>query len=416
MIAIGAASIYFAASSVFAEEIEEDTNTILNFNQQVFDTYTHNADFNYNINVADLGGSNSSHKYYVKISYTATESGYIDLYIGNYGIGRRFTPGNSDIIDTYGSNNTYVDLRPQYTNDVKHINYFMIIDLTQMFGENVANNITLEQCRNYFKTDYYNYTLGTAIDLSGFEQYNSGAMNARQSMTINTTSANIADNLDNVVINSSYGSSNKALIQGFMVWGTQDQYTNCTALFNLETNFNEGDYFVFEFYTITGADSINLPNISTFYDLQIVAVDSSGNIVPLATVKAQDSSSTTSKATFYLPFSTDKLYITTPHKYIIGYNNFKISITTTNLTALSLYSYKDGYKAGMSAGYTNGYNNGINGNNAAITSMDYIKSAFTTLGDILTIQVFPNVPLGTFFLLPLMASLIFFIVKVSKGG
>ena len=67
MIAIGAASIYFAASSVFAEGLDDITSdTIVNFNQQVVNTYTHGT--------LSQGGwydlsSNviSGHDYYIKV-------------------------------------------------------------------------------------------------------------------------------------------------------------------------------------------------------------------------------------------------------------------------------------------------------------------------------------------------------------
>jgi len=71
-----------------------------------------------------------------------------------------------------------------------------------------------------------------------------------------------------------------------------------------------------------------------------------------------------------------------------------------------------GYEAIYRLGYAKGQTDG----NAALTSMDYIQSAFVTLGEILTIEIFPNVPIGAFFMLPLMVSLIFFVVKLTKGG
>ena len=419
LIALSAAGVIwalyskFANNEVHAEEIEE--NNFVNFNQL----------YNYGLN--DITFNVGQYKVIQNATFSVIQNNIYYTYVSN--VNSNITAvkiwGNNESVNVLDSSTYYARFQSSYTfNDCKfelrsmqggsNTFYINIINLSLMYGS--GQEPDLETCRELFKANYYNYTEGTTIDLSGFEQYNAGVMSARESMTINTTSANIADNLDNVDINSSYGSSNKALIQGYMVWGTQDQYTNCTALFNLETNFNEGDYFEFEFYTITGADSINLPNISTFYDLQIIAVDRSGNIVPLANVKAQNNASSATKSTFYLPFSTDKLYITTPHKYIIGYNNFNINITTTNLTALSLYSYKDGYRQGRSSGYTSGYNAGIAQQNATLGTMGYIQSAFNGIGSILQIELLPNVPFSLFILLPLMFGLIAFVVKLSKGG
>lgn len=410
LIALSVAGVIWSFVNKFtqeahAEEIEENTQTtFVNFNQYIQNSYINYTTNSYYANTLPVG------IYYMSIN-SNVNTRILFVYSGGSYYAKSINEGKNDFLFTFNNQINAI----QFDNAITYTN-FNAINLTQMYGSETANTITLAQCQQLFRADYYPYNEGTTIDLSGFEQYNAGAMSVRESMTINTTSANVADNLDNVVINSSYGSVSKALIQGYMVWGAGD-YANCVALFNLETNFNEGDYFEFEFYTITGADSANgLPNINTFYDLQIIAVNSSGNIVPLATVKAQNNPNATTKATFYLPFSTNKLYITTPHKYIIGYNNFKINITTTNLTALSLYSYKDGFREGRSSGYTSGYNAGIAQQNATLGTMEYIGAAFNGIGSILQIELLPNVPLSLFILLPLMFGLITFVVKLSKGG
>ena len=429
LIALSAAGVIYALYSKFSNNqayAEETEETIVNFNQ--FSKYYEYQISSSNVNVYYvLDNTNylpntlqSSHVYYYDFTINSSSNFHsIEIYSSGYnrimtsaannGKGNGTFTGASDIM---AQGRAYI-----LSGNSISVNFNLIlIDLTLMYGDTIANTLTLEELEQIFTAQYYSYTTGMTIDSTGFEQYNAGVMSARESMTITTTSANIAENLDNVVINSSYGSTSKSLIQGYMVWSAQSNYSNCTALFNLETNFNEGDYFEFEFYTITGADSLTLPNFNQFYDLQIVAIDSNNNIVPLANVKAQDSNSITTKAAFYLPFSTDKLYITTPHNYIVGYNNFTIKITTTNLTALSLYSYKDGYRQGNSSGYNKGYNKGISEQNATLGTMEYIGAAFTGIGSILQIELLPGIPFSLFILLPLMFGLIAFVVKLSKGG
>lgn len=406
LIALSAAGVIWAiankvSNKAYAEEIQ--TEEIVNFNQQVQNQYINfTATDGQTIPVSFYSGIcyiriNVSTRCIMKIQYASTYYSFT-CEVGNNTFLYNIAYNTSAIqFNIYGS-----------TTEIKNFN---IINLTIMG----LPNYTIEQCNNLFTAPYYQYTSGTPMYLSGFEQYAQGAQAMRESMTINVASATIADNLDNVVINSSYGSDSKSLIQGYMVWGSST-YSNCTALINLQTNFNEGDYFEFEFYTITGADTVQVPNITTFYDLQIIAVDSSGNIVPLTDIKAQNNANSTTKASFYLPFSTDKLYITTPHKYIVGYNNFIINMTTTNLTALSLYSYNDGYRNGRGQGYTAGYNKGISEQNATLGTMEYIGAAFSGIGTILSIELLPGVPFSLFVLLPLMFGLIAFVIKLTKGG
>lgn len=412
-------------------DVVNDQNAIINFNQQLdirtidsnyygVQVTTNNKGFDFSGRATAEGflslynmSTISGHVYY--FYSTLPESLYNSMYLYHHnGTSYDFRINASPQIITLNGNYSTLDCNIHSGYTFNGTYYFNLIDLTQMFGS--GNEPNINQCKDLFKCDYYNYTTGTAISINGFDQYNNGAMSVRESMTINTTSANIADNLDNEVINSSYGSTSKTLIQGYMVWNTEGNYANCTALFNLQTNFNEGDYFEFEFYTITGADTLSLPNQSFTMDLQIIAVDSSGNIVPLTTIKAQNNATTPTKATFYLPFDTDKLYITTPHRYIVGYNNFNINITTTNLTALSLYSYQDGYRSGRSNGYTAGYNKGLSETNATLGTMEYIGAAFSGIGEVLQIELLPGVPFSLFILLPLMFGLIAFVVKLSKGG
>ena len=87
-----------------------------------------------------------------------------------------------------------------------------------------------------------------------------------------------------------------------------------------------------------------------------------------------------------------------------------------------LNGYDRGYTIGKEEGYNNGYNTGkqdgiaTKGENVWSNANEFIKNIFVGIFDILSIEILPNVSLGTFVVIPLIFSVLFFIVKVAKGG
>lgn len=87
-----------------------------------------------------------------------------------------------------------------------------------------------------------------------------------------------------------------------------------------------------------------------------------------------------------------------------------------------LDGFDKGYGAGQDYGYDYGYEEGkkegiaLKGENVWSNSNEFIKNIFVSIFDILSIEILPNVSLGTFVVIPLIFSVLFFIVKVAKGG
>lgn len=87
-----------------------------------------------------------------------------------------------------------------------------------------------------------------------------------------------------------------------------------------------------------------------------------------------------------------------------------------------LNGYERGYDIGYNDGHSNGYDSGkrdgiaSKGENVWSNSNEFIKNIFVGIFDILSIELLPNVSLGTFVVIPLIFSVLFFIVKVAKGG
>lgn len=430
MIAIGAASIYFAASSVFAEGLDDITSdTIVNFNQIInpannvntsYYTYN-NGTYNFNvitnwININEPISILSNHKYYACFN-SDTENIRISLTNNiDYGILNSLLPVKT-IIEPNVSKDNMVLMFNGNNQSFKSTGY--IIDLTQMFGETVANTITIEQCENYFTADYYPYNTGTPIPFS--VDYMNGYING-----VNDTLNNFQYILNNDTVQVSMQDVNFGNYYGEVTKysnyvradGISDKYTCCYLPFI--SPIPQGAHF-----KVRGQFTHNDGNASVPI---VIAYLQDGQLFELARQRVTGGYANAYTYEFDSPANINGFYF-----YLDDDSGAAITIYNTTVEVLNvdyaaiLYSAAENAKAqveknylprnpGYEAIFAAGYQKGQQDGNAALTSMDYIQSAFISLGEILAIQVFPNVPLGTFFLLPLMASLIFFIVKVSKGG
>ena len=74
---------------------------------------------------------------------------------------------------------------------------------------------------------------------------------------------------------------------------------------------------------------------------------------------------------------------------------------------------KQSYNTGYNAGYENGLQSELNPNNWIYS---FVKSTFNGLSDILNVEVLPNVKIGTFLAIPLVFSVIMFILSFFKKG
>lgn len=83
--------------------------------------------------------------------------------------------------------------------------------------------------------------------------------------------------------------------------------------------------------------------------------------------------------------------------------------------------YENGYNIGEENGYTAGYSQGkidgvaSKGESVWVNSMSFIKNLFKDIFDILSIEILPNISIGTFIIIPLIFSVLFFVVKIAKG-
>ena len=181
---------------------ESDTNTYVNFNQLAQYTPT-------TLSLSGLSISVSNYSFTIPNGTSSTSNGADTLaqinLIGNhkyYIVGAFFqiyengsfknnlnAPNDVSTWETaqiYTAPNSNYSLYCQcfiYKNTtfVEHEYFIKIIDLTQMFGSNEPD---LDTCNNYFKSQYYNYTTGTPINLNNLTYYSQGVYDSLQAQNV----------------------------------------------------------------------------------------------------------------------------------------------------------------------------------------------------------------------------------------
>lgn len=76
--------------------------------------------------------------------------------------------------------------------------------------------------------------------------------------------------------------------------------------------------------------------------------------------------------------------------------------------------YAEGFRLGHADGYTEGYADGEAGETAVSRAVTLIGSIFTAIGSIMSIELFPNVPMGLFFLVPLFFAVVGLILWIWR--
>lgn len=100
----------------------------------------------------------------------------------------------------------------------------------------------------------------------------------------------------------------------------------------------------------------------------------------------------------------DSINLIAPYIYqfeVNGYNGGYTYGYQQGLDAADQDAYDTGYHYGYLKGREDGYDDGASGNNAVSSFINILTSIFTGIGAILSIELFPHVTIGLFFLVPL---------------
>ena len=374
---------------------------------------------------------NANHKYYFKIN----SNWYSNLYLVNGDGDNILYDIKGDFIYNPGYNfNIYVAFQLFENNYYDLTCGVNIIDLTQMFG--AGNEPNLQQAQEYFTADYYNYNAGTPIPYSKdyLQGYNDGANAVYEALTITysdyTIGANSISYGNNVIekgqiiYDSNYGA--------FMFTGVIgiDLLQEISAGTNININF---DFYIPDLQGESGEFYKN-------YKLTFAYIDNSNNLTNIATiepVKSTDVYENLYTGTIILPLTTRYLYMYVDYARV-GQNeaptqifsfNSSMSFRSLDVGLLMKNSYLKGQQAGeqkyaygtdgynniYNLGFANGSNNSANGS-IFTNGWTWVGMIFHEIGDILSIELLPGIPISLFVALPLLVGLLFFIVKITKGS
>lgn len=397
-------------------DIVLNPNSIIIFNQIVFDN---------RINFKSVVGAQpisdittiANHIYYYHFIADSIESGTFTYQL-------YYTTTTNNNIKSGSGANSYVGLYTCtasggtyriYANGVINFKNVQIIDLTLMFGN--GNEPNLNQCNSLFVADYYSYNTGEEMSLNGLNAYNKALQDIFSSYTYQLSM--------NALSNSTYSVN----------------YDNESSIFEYNSE-NQHWYFLNTFAvplytTISNGSKINIdywfyaPNFEGDYYLNIMYYTGDGYST-IYTDTQKINTGDGNSVTFNLPISVNTLYFNIVHNNNVwtGGNmlvfKFDISASQLDITQAIQNAYQSGFndyvntlKEGNSvydAIFQRGYNACADGQAVFSDSWAFLGSVFSGLGDMLSVEFFPNLPIGLFVALPLLLGLIFFIVKLTKGG
>lgn len=381
---------------------EIDTTQILNFNQYIPNEYiNHSYDNNFYTIQTFTEYIPVGHTIYYNYEGSGVLLQYYDGtyyydFTGNY-----FTlTANMRAIRLYSNANN---------NTVNNLN---VIDLTQMFGANVP---TLSECQQIFTAEYYNYETGKPLTLSGLNAYDVAMKDILSSYKYTLSMSALTSSTYAVDYNN---------VESIFAYDNNGWYFKNTFAVPLQTQLNTGALISvdYQFYA---------PNLESAYYLNVM-VNNNGQYQTIYTNTEQINTSNVQTMTFTLPYASDTLYfnivydnsIWTSANFLVF--NFDISASNLDINSIVHYSYLSGQNDILSQYAVNGtkymeiYNYGVQEaeTNASVfhNAWEFVGSAFSGVGEMLAIELIPNVPIGLFVAFPLLLGLIFFIVKLTKGG
>lgn len=413
IIACSTCVFYTVSSETVSAETTSDS--LLSFNQLLnkdtinLSPYDFSIDNNYNLTINNYKNSGSTswfqifngtglknHKFYFKFN---SKNGLL-MFNANFGTSYL----TSQVLDSGDTDNVifYIRLGTGEASELKST--IQLIDLTQMYG--VGNEPTLEECEKIFITTY-NYTNSYYVSNENFYYYSQGVNSVNKSLTIGEAVSDWVNNTYNLDASEFVKNDN-----GTIAWTKG----------NIATNTN---------YSLLANDTITITmeigGSPDSNNLIIGQLNENGNFEQLLSVDYSDWNYSapggligvySGSVSFKLKYNTNQIIFNSTGNILICK---KIEFTTYNYDNQLLNAFKQGaesidtsyyYQKGVSDGIKQGAAQGTAWGN----SWEFISSCFNGIGDILSIEILPNLPLYTFIAIPLLLGLIVLIYKLIGSG
>lgn len=416
------------AHADYISDIANGSNVFVNFNQLVpnsYINYTNSStgwlNFNSSLNV------HSGDKLYCSINATNTRNPIV-LGISGTNNSQTVIEASDIIVNTkisklVISNGNYNFLNTFFEIANTTISQFNFINLTQMFG--IGNEPDLNQCQKLFVAPYYNFNTGTELSYLGLDAYSQGYNDAVGSFEYKVANSNFVNSVQSVSMNGYKGTASVYNINYLRINHVNDtDLTTCYVPFNFTVNATTHVSFGGRFSHNDGNNSL------TF---KVAYMDMGSNTLKeITTFKASGgNTSTPVNFQFDAPQDLSGIYIIFMDEgFDFFIYNCVLSILTTNATGAiqtahdqgyeqAKYYYESQYAVGGEL-YNEIYQKGVldaeSGNKVFQDAWQFMGTAFSGLGDLMTVEFFPGLPIGIFVALPLLLGLIYFIVRLVKGG
>lgn len=408
-------------TNVYAEEL-----VVYNFNQYIANDYINNTINSYFGNPMPVG------LYFIRINSNINTS-ILFVYSGGAYYSKSINIGENAFIINLENNINAI----QFNNSITYTG-LNAINLTQMYG--AGNEPTIEQCKETFIATY-NYTNNNVISNNDFNSYNNGYKDALNSFDYKLNTSQTYNSFESgdiieypsasitgyatptPLIYPVYKPSNPEYILQPTYYQVR---VNKYGRLRLGTEIDKGANINIK-GMVSGEYNTGLTTTSK---INICILDYQNNLVVLKTIDLPSYAGnkqinyTNFEVNFTLSGNTESLYFTCDNLSTNNNNTYfylgdiEISTKILNTSQLIENSYNTGYDTGYNNGYDIGYNNGINTKGESVwqNSMAFIKNIFVNIFDIFSIEILPNVSLGTFIIIPLIFAILFFIVKIAKGG
>lgn len=396
---------YASGKKAHAEFSDLTSNSVVNFNQLVKNQYI-NGTVSDSTQIINYKIANANDKLYIR--YTNSNSAIINFYSASALV---FQISGSSINGIYNCSNDVTRAYVYYNSGSGTFTNFNIYNLSKMFGQ--GNEPNFEECENLFTAPYYNYIESQAM-FYGLNQ--------------------------NDMFNSLDYQFNTGLVSGYPQNITQSEVTynqSGSLIFTAKHQDNYTPYWLINFKTIIPKGSIITINLDTYttqtgVGFGFVYADNTEDYITSVPTNQNTSASFSYSfmnnrdlSAIYLveggsPF-TDGTVLTIEqgsiHVQLV--NDYKFSLQgqyDLGYSDAETY-YTDGYGRQIiwGEGYDVGYSRGVSEGSLS-DGWTFLSTMFSGVGSVFSIEIFPNVTIGTFVMIPLLLGLIFFIVKLSRGG
>lgn len=301
------------AHADYTEDILNNPEAIVNFNQLVANNLVNGYTFPAEYNIICQYNFVTNHKIYINFNVVNNNNVLYEMRFHNsdgtirQNVFNGFISSGVETIITL--NNNYVDLRIYAASNGLSTNNIKVIDLTQMFG--AGNEPNLQQCKDLFVSDYYAYNIGTPVSFNSINAYVDGVNSVLSGQSIHYSREYVAQNMQAIRFNDITGDYSLDINSSYP---TQPRYLytiNDHVQITFASIITAGQNFKFKFW-LCRAEYNDITPLEIGYFIQ-------SNFYPLITINAtaQFDNLQYYELDLIAPVDMNAIVLNIPHNYAL---------------------------------------------------------------------------------------------------